>query len=233
MIQGQSVLAVMPARGGSKGVPGKNIRPLGGKPLLAWTCEAVKGCDKIDRFVLTSDSPDIMKVARQWGCEVPYQRPASLAGDHTPSVDVALDLLDRLGQGYDYMVWLQPTSPFRTTQDIHVALDLCHQQGADSLVSVTPTAKSPYWMFHLHENQTLHPVMSQPPPATNRQDLPITYELNGALYVVRIPWFIRERRFFDASTLACIMPSERSLDIDTEDDFLMAEQWLLKKAMND
>lgn len=222
MIAGQRVLGVIPARGGSKGVPRKNIRPLAGKPLLAWSCAAALACPQIDRLVISSDDAEIIQVAKQWGCEAPFVRPQDLASDHAVAIDVALHVLATLPEHYDFMVWLQPTSPFRTGDDITACLNLCVERQASSCVSVSPTAKTPFWTFFHKEDGRLQPILGPEALLLNRQDLPQTYALNGAIYVAKTHWLKAGRQFMDADSLAYIMPQERAIDIDTETDFLLA-----------
>ena len=221
MIEGRPVLGIIPARGGSKGVPRKNLRPLGGKPLLAWSVEAGQGAACIDRLVLSSDDEEIMTVARELGCEVPYRRPAHLAQDSSPTIDLVLDLLDFLPETYGYIVLLQPTSPLRTAQDIDDAANLCVRAGAPACASVMPADRSPYWMYTLGEGGTMVPLLS-PPAATRRQDLPAIYVLNGAVYVAQCDWLRRHRKFSGHGSVAYVMPPERSIDIDTDLDFVLA-----------
>lgn len=216
MIDGLSVLAVIPARGGSKGLPGKNIRHAGGRPLLAWTAEAALASKHVDRVVLSSDDEDIMRAARECGCEVPFRRPAELASDTAASIDVVLHALDKI-PGYDVVVLLQPTSPLRTAGDVDDACARMMAASAPSCVSVCRVEHSPYWMYRLDAGGTLRPLLE--PAPTRRQDLPTVYRLNGALYVARVEWLRTARQFVSAGTVAHVMPVERSLDIDTLEDF--------------
>jgi len=218
VIDGLRVLAVIPARGGSKGVPGKNIRPAGGKPLIAWTIEAAQSSQFIDRVVLTSDDREIIAVAQTFNCDVPFVRESHLAEDATPTIDVVIDVLHRC-PGYEWVVLLQPTSPLRTAQDIDQAIERCIALNAPSCVSVCLAQESPYWMFTLNQDSHMAPLLPNA-AVTRRQDLPPVYSLNGAIYVVRSEWLMRERKFITAETVAYEMPVERSLDIDTEADFI-------------
>ncbi|MDP3871348.1 MAG: acylneuraminate cytidylyltransferase family protein [Methyloversatilis sp.] len=218
MIDGATVLAIIPARGGSKGVPGKNIRRAGGKPLIAWTIEAASASSLIDRVVLSSDDEKIINVARAHGCEVPFVRDLALAGDDTPAIDVVVDVLDRCGDP-TWVVLLQPTSPLRTAADIDGAIRLCVAREAFSCVSVCAVQQSPYWMFQLSDDHRLLPLFPEA-AITRRQDLPEVHALNGAVYVARADWLRQERRFVASGTIGYEMPLERSLDIDTESDFM-------------
>jgi CMP-N,N'-diacetyllegionaminic acid synthase len=218
MIAGGRVLAVIPARGGSKGVPGKNILRIAGRPLLQWTVDAARASRHVDRLVLSSDDDDIIAAATALGCEVPFRRAAALATDSATSVDVLVDALERL-PGHEFVVLLQPTSPLRNASDIDTALELMVERRAPACVSLRAAGDHPYWTFRLEPSGTLT-RFAEPPggmPA-RRQDLPPAWCLNGAVYAARSEWFLREKRFLSEQTLGFQMPAERSLDIDTWDD---------------
>ena len=211
------MLAVIPARGGSKGVPGKNIREVCGKPLIAWSIEAAKGSQLVDRVIVSTDAADITQVALAWGCEVPFVRETSLAQDETPTIEVVLDAIDRC-PGFDWVLLLQPTSPLRTAGDIDNAIKRCNQLEASSCVSVCQATESPYWMFKLGTGDLLHPLMPDA-QMSRRQDLPPIYTLNGAIYLARTEWLKQHRKFISQGTVAYEMSVERSIDLDTEADF--------------
>lgn len=217
MINGKSVLAIIPARGGSKGVPRKNIRDLAGKPLIAWTIEEAKKSKYIDRLVLSSDDAEIIRVAQSHGCEAPFVRPAELALDETPGIDPILHALQAL-PGYDYVVLLQPTSPLRSTEDIDGCIARCIAGNANACVTVTQAEQSPYWMYTLGDGGAMQPLIRTDESYARRQDLPEAYILNGAVYVAGSEWLRRHKTFVSDETLAFVMPQERSLDIDTELD---------------
>jgi CMP-N-acetylneuraminic acid synthetase len=221
MIAGKKVLAVIPARGGSKEVPRKNIRDLGGKPLLAWTIEAAQGARYIDRVVLSSEDPEIIDIARKWGCEVPFVRPAVLSGDEIPAVDPALHAVSIL-PGYDYLVLLQPTSPLRRSADIDGCIELCQQLGARSCVSVTKPDKHPFLMYTLDSGGGMHPLLNRNVTA-RRQDLPVVYALNGSIYVCETTHLVATRSFVDEQSVAYVMDRQFSVDIDSELDFTLAD----------
>ena len=222
MIEGKRVVAVITARGGSKGLPGKNIRLLAGRPLLAWTIEAAQRSRWIDRLILSSDNDAIIAAAIAAGCEVPFVRPAALSEDSASSADVLAHALDMCGDGYDLAVLLQPTSPMRATEDIDACIRLC-AEGASSAISVCESDHPPHWMYYRGADGALLPVLELPPGAVRRQDLPATYRVNGAVYVVDIPWFRQSHVFVDKDTRSYVMPRERSVDIDTLTDFRFAE----------
>ena len=218
MIAGLSVLGLITARGGSKGVPGKNILPVGGQPLIAWTIQAARGSRFVDRLVLSSDDHNIIEVARAYGCEAPYVRPADLAADSTASIDVVLDALGRLPD-YDIVVLLQPTSPLRTSADIDNTLERLHVSGAPTCVTLRPANEHPYWTFKVgpdgHLERFAEPLGGVP---ARRQDLPAAWCLNGAVYAARVEWLMRHKTFVCNQTVCHPMPAERSLDVDTAED---------------
>ena len=218
MIGSFSVLALIPARGGSKGLPGKNILSVNGRPLLAWTVEAALGSRCVDRTVISSDDDAILQAARACGCEVPFRRPAALATDSATSIDVALHALDSLPE-HDIVVLLQPTSPLRSAADIDSACERLVDPHVSSCVSVCPVEQSPYWMYRLGADAILEPLLETPGSAARRQDLPLVYTLNGAVYAARTKWLRQSRSFVGSGTVAHVMPRERSIDIDTRDDF--------------
>ena len=226
MLAGEAVLAIIPARGGSKGLPGKNVRPLAGKPLLAWTLQAAQECPLLDRTILSSDDEEIMAVARRFGGEVPFVRPDHLASDTASSMEVILHALDTLPEHYPWVVLLQPTSPLRRMEEIAASLEICQREGAPACVTVTP-AKSPLWCYFLEGDQRMIPVLGQDNTQVGRQQLPSAYALNGAVYVARSDWLRERRTFVTEETRAHVMPAERSVDIDTAFDFQWAE-WLLR-----
>jgi CMP-N,N'-diacetyllegionaminic acid synthase len=217
VIGDRKVLALIPARGGSKGLPGKNILSVCGRPLLAWSIDAARGSRYVDRVVLSSEDAAIIAAARVCGCEVPFRRPDVLASDTASTTDVVLHALDAL-PGYDVVVLLQPTSPLRTASDIDTACEKFAASGAPACVSVSPVEQSPYWMYRLGDNDALLPII-EPSEGTRRQDLPDVYALNGAIYVAETAWLRQARTFLTRDTVAHVMPTERALDIDTAADF--------------
>ena len=222
MIDCKSVLAVIPARGGSKGVPRKNLVNVSGKPLIAWTIEAARASKLIDRVILSSEDEEIMKVVRDLGCDVPFARPAELALDSTPCTETVIHAISVL-EGYDYVVLLQPTSPLRTTDDIDTGIRLCAEDGVNSCVSFTPLVKPFEWLFDMGDDMC--PIrLAQTNFLGQRQDGRTLYYPNGAVYVARVDWLLQQRSFYGPGFRAFVMPVERSLDIDTAHDVVLAEQ---------
>ncbi|MHB1013755.1 MAG: acylneuraminate cytidylyltransferase family protein [Desulfurivibrionaceae bacterium] len=228
MIDGHTVLALITARGGSKGLPRKNIRALGGKPLLAWTVEAAKCSRYIDRIILSSDDQEIIRIGLQYGCECPFIRPAELASDGASTMDAVHHALGNIENHYEYLVLLQPTSPFRSAEDIDNCLERCLSLNAPACVSVTECEKNPYWMYSITEDGRVKPVIPMENRPQRRQELPKAFVLNGAIYVAQSKWLSEKESFVQDETVACVMPQERSLDIDTLQDFQRA-QFLIEK----
>lgn len=214
----EKVLALITARGGSKGLPRKNVLVAGGKPLVAWTVQAALSATSVDRVVLSSDDNEIMLAAAAAGCEVPFRRPKELASDQANSIDVIFHALSEI-PGYDYLMLLQPTSPLRTSADIDAAFAKMRMHDAPSCVSVTKVDQSPYWMYRISDDERLHNILDPLPNIGRRQDLPPVYTLNGAIYIAKIDWLLNTKNFLGPETVAYEMPRDRSLDIDDEMDF--------------
>lgn len=231
MLDGKTVLAVICARGGSKGLPRKNLRLLGGKPLIAWSIEAGRRSRHIDRLILSSEDEEIMATARAWGCEVPFRRPAALAGDESWIGDVLIHALDALDAPFDYLVLLQPTSPLRSAEDIDACLRICHETGAPACASVTEPAKSPYFCYAMEPGGRLVPLFAAHHLAHRRQDVPPAWVLNGAVFVSTVAAFRATRDFFKSEVAGHVMPPERSIDIDSESDLRQAERILAETLM--
>ncbi len=226
MLGDKSVLAVIAARGGSKGLPGKNIADAGGKPVIAWSIESAKQSQYIDRLILSSDDADIIDVAEIWGCEAPFVRPTELAGDTAKIEDALIHALDTLEDQYDYLVLLQATSPLRAAEDIDSCLEICRDAGAPACVSVTLPAKSPYWMYRVADDGGMEPLLDDDAGQSRRQDLPAIYCLNGAVYAAEVPWFRDVKSFVTPKTRAHVMPPERSVDIDERRDLILLRAML-------
>ncbi len=223
-------LAVIPARGGSKGIPRKNLVVLGGKPLIAWTIEAAKAARCVERIVVSTDDEEIAQVARHWGAEVPFMRPPALAADDTPGAAPIEHAVAWLAEHENYrpgwVACLQPTSPFRSSADIEEAGLRLEQTGADAVVSLVAPDKHPFWMKRLAADGRLMDLFPRDEVPSRRQDLPPVYALNGALYLIRCAVLLEQHTLFPANTVGYIMPRERSLDIDSIWDLKLAN-WLM------
>ncbi len=216
-----ALLGLIPARGGSRGVPRKNVREIAGKPLIAWTIEAALATPGIDRVVVTTDDEEIAAASRAAGAEIPFLRPPELAADQTPGIAPVFHALDAL-PGFDQVLLLQPTSPLRDASDIAALLAMAREADAHSVVSVTEPDCHPAWMYRLGERGDLLPFGGDD-AAARRQDLPPVYALNGAIYFARVDWLRDTGGFVGDGTLGYVMEPEHSIDIDTPLDWRIAE----------
>jgi CMP-N-acetylneuraminic acid synthetase len=225
-----AILGLIPARGGSKRLPRKNLLPLAGKPLLAWTVEAALAARHLDRVVLSTDDDELAAIGREYGADVPFTRPAELAGDTSGTSDVVLHALRTLqaqGQRYDYVVILQPTSPLRTAQDVDGAVELLLDRHADAVISVCETDHPPEWSNHLPDDLSMARFFRPGIRAMRSQDLPRSYRLNGAVYVYNCARLLATGSLeMDDNSYAYIMPRERSVDIDSAIDFEIAQLFM-------
>lgn len=220
------MIAIIPARGGSKGVPNKNIRNLAGKPLIAYTIEAALKSEVFERVIVSTDSREIADVSRKYGAEVPFMRPDNIAGDSVSSDDVILHALDFFkDQKIDYfeVCKLQPTSPLRNETHICEAYELMHTQKKDFLVSICECDHSPLWCGTLGEDQCLDNFIPDEVKRACRQQLPQYYRLNGAIYMANTKAFQNNKSFLGKNSIGYIMQKENSVDIDSEIDFEFAE----------
>lgn len=222
------VLAVIPARGGSKGLPGKNILPLAGKPLIAHTIEAARGSARVKKVMVSTDDPEIARVSAACGAQV-IRRPAELATDTASSVDVLLHLLRTLEEPEpETLLLLQATSPLRNSSDIDAALDIFDRGGCDAVVSVCEPRHSPYWSFVLN-NGLMVPLFDHSLLEKRRQDLPRVYRPNGAIYIVKSNILRKRKDLLFGRVVPYLMPPERSVDIDTSLDLDMAELLIIRE----
>lgn len=218
------MIAIIPARGGSKGLPEKNIKQLMGKPLIAYTIECVLKSKYVDRVIVSTDSKEIAEVALKYGAEVPFMRPDYLASDTAMAVDNYIYTIDRLekdsGSKINEFMVLQPTSPLRAVEDIDGATEMFFSKKADSVISYTKEAHPVYWHKFIDENNKLVDIFES--TIVNRQELKISYYPNGAVYIFRTK-LIRQKKYYSHETYAFIMPRNRSVDIDYQEDFDYAE----------
>lgn len=215
-------LAVIVGRGGSKGLPGKNVAKLGGRPVVAWSVAAALGSKQIDRVILSSDDEEIIDAAKQAGCDVPFQRPADLATDNASIYDVIFHALEQLGEEFDLVVLLQATSPLRTSEDIDKCILACCDVAACAAVSMTETPKPPHWMYSINSDLRITPLINNAESVLRRQDAKTYYVPNGAIYVADVEWFRQNKTFYSTETIGYIMPKERSIDIDAPIDLMLA-----------
>ena len=224
------MIALIPARGGSKGLPGKNIRPLNGKPLIAYAIEAALKAKHIDRVIISTDDEEIARVAVGYGAELPFMRPAELASDTAMAVDNYIYTIDRLekegGKPIEAFVVLQPTSPLRIAEDIDGAVELFLKKEADSVISYTKEAHPVVWHKYLDTEGRFVDIFDA--NIKNRQENRVSYYPNGAVYVFRTS-MIQKRQYYTDRSYAYIMPRTRSVDIDFIEDFEYAEFLLNRK----
>ena len=223
-----SIFALIPARGGSKGIPRKNIKELCGKPLIAWSIEAAQKASSVDQIVVSTDNEEIADIARSYGAEVPFLRPAELAQDDTPGIATVHHALEQF-TAVKQLLLLQPTSPLRSAEDIDGIVKMFQKHKNQSAVSICESPKHPNWMLNFGEDGTLSRFMDAP-IATRRQDLPKIYVANGALYLANSEWLRHACNFVSPETIGYLMPPERSADIDTPLDWEWIE-FLMKKKV--
>lgn len=222
MIDDKKILAVIPARGGSKGIPRKNISDLAGKPLIAWTIDSALKSTYLDRVIVSTESPEIGDIAVKYGADVPFLRPEELATDSTPGIDPVLHVIEAIGEGFDCVILLQPTSPLRNENHINDCIEIFVKNNYSTIVSVTNVVKHPNWMFSISQKGSLFPYLAET-LKTSRQENSELYVPNGAIYLSDIPMLKQERSFFHRESYPFYMDSISSIDIDTPADLFEAE----------
>lgn len=228
MYRGKNILGLIPARGGSKGLPRKNIKPLLGKPLIAWTIEQALTSKYIDMVVVSTDDKEIAEISKKYGAAVPFIRPKELAEDNAKGIDVVLHAIDWLKENdkrkqYDLVMLLQPTSPLRTTEGIDKAIEFLFLKEAKAIVSVCEVDHHPLWANTLPEDGCMKDFIRREVTNKNRQELPVFYRLNGTIYLAYCDYIKQCKSFMGKETFAYIMPTERSIDIDSKTDLKLAE----------
>lgn len=203
-------------------MPRKNLRPLGGKPLLQWTAEAARASRYLDRVVLSTDDDEIASLGKQLDLDVPFRRPADAASDTASASDVIRHAVMAIPERYDYVVYLEPTTPLRSPDDIDGCLRRLVETGASFCVTLSEVMTRPEWMFYMNDEGILEPAAHQQAPS-RRQDLPAVFILNGAVYAGEIGSYLRIGSFLTPQTRGYVMPAERSVDLDSLADFEAAE----------
>lgn len=230
------ILGLIPARGGSKGVPNKNIKLLGGKPLICYTIEASLATAEIDNLVVSTDSENIAKISKDAGANVPFLRPAELATDKSPSIDTvihAVEFLAKKNVHFDAVCLLQPTCPFRTTEDIENAIKTFKNQEADSLISVreVPHQYNPHWTFEADEDeQFLQIATGEKDIISRRQELPKAYHRDGSIYIVKTEVLLEKRSLYGDKIAFHVSQNPIDVNIDTLEDWAKAEAVLEAKS---
>jgi CMP-N-acetylneuraminic acid synthetase len=225
------VLGLVPARGGSKGIARKNLRLLGGKPLLQYTAEAAGKAERLHRVLLSTDDAEIADAGRRCGLWAPFLRPDALARDDTPMLAVVVHALDWLGaQGdeYDAVCLLQPTSPFRRPAHIDACVDLLASSGADCVLTVlrVPERYNPHWVYFRRDDGSLRPALDDAEPIPSRQALPPAFHRDGSVYVSRVDVIRRQRTLYGKKVIPYEMDAGMSVNLDDEADWRHAERLL-------
>ena len=227
MIKEKSILAVITARGGSKGLPGKNSLILDGKPLLQYSIEAGLNSKYVDRVLLSSDCEDCIHIGKKMNLDIPFIRPSYLSGDKVPSFDViehAINFLKKNNENYDLLLLLQPTSPIRSSSDIDMAIEQLMQENTNSLVSVSLSEDHhPDYTFTINKTNNLIPWNGNDVTPKRRQDMSQAYCLNGSIYLSYTDKYLKKKTFYYKGVSPFIMPKHKSFDIDDAIDFLCVE----------
>lgn len=232
MYKGKRILGLIPARGGSKGLPGKNIRSLLGKPLIAWTIEQALACNYLDQVIVSTDDGEIAATAKKYGAEVPFMRPKELASDEARAVDVifhALDFFKRQKCHFDYVALLQPTSPLRTAEDIYESVKtlIDNENKADSLISVGELDHGhPHIVQKINNNGFLQPFCEITAVVTRRQELSEAYLPYGVIFLAKVEPLRRHETFYQERTLPFVIERWQHYEIDDLYDFMAAEMIL-------
>jgi len=228
----KKILGVITARGGSKGIPRKNIKMLGDKPLIAYTIDAAKKSQLISHLIVSTDDEEIASVCREYGVDVPFMRPSELAGDkvpHLPVMQHAIEFMEKkLGFKFDYVVILQPTSPFREVEDIDKTIEKLIETGADSAVSLVEIDDNHPIKIKKLDGDRVLPYAIPEEEGARRQDFPIAYKRSGAVYAMTRDLLMIDNQLYGDNIVGHIVPQDRSVDIDNEFDWLKAE-YMLKK----
>mgnify|MGYP003948215035 FL=1 len=218
----KKILSLIPARAGSKRLPQKNMAELGGRPLIAWTIEASLNSKYITKTVVSSDSKEILKIAKEYGADF-LKRPGLLANDTASSESVVAHALESIEEKFNFIVLLQPTSPLRKTEDIDNSFEKLFRENVTALVSVCETDNKILKAFKENEKGFLEGLSNNKYPFMRRQDLPKTYMSNGAIYIVKVSDFLKNNSFYTDKTISYVMHGDSNLDIDTKDDLKKAE----------
>ena len=236
MYNNKKILAIIPARGGSKGLPGKNIKPLCGKPLIGWTIEQAQSSKYIDEIFVSTDSNEIAAVAEDFGIKVPFLRPAELATDTSPSSAFVLHTIGyyrNKGQEFDYILLLEPTSPLRDITDINIAIEqLLNHDTAKSIVGVSKVeATHPAFLVDISKEGLLKPYLKEM-KTLRRQELSDLYFFECSLYLSDFEFYIKEQTFYHDLTLPYVVPKYKAYEIDDIVDFYIVEKILELKLKN-
>ncbi|RDX35495.1 acylneuraminate cytidylyltransferase family protein [Arcobacter sp. HD9-500m-PIT-SAG03] len=223
MHKNKRILAIIPARGGSKRLPGKNILELAGKAMISWTIEAALNSKYIGTTIITSDNDKVLSIGKEYKT-MTIRRPKELSGDDSSSIDAVIHALKQVSEKYDYVVLLQPTSPLRTSRHIDEAIMLLNEKNADAIISVSEMNHSPLWSNQLDDSLSMENFLDEEILNKRSQELSTFYRLNGAIYICNIKKLLKEKTFFIQKNIyAYKMDKESSVDIDDDMDFKLAE----------
>jgi len=227
------ILGLIPARGGSKGVPNKNIKVLSSKPLIVYSIAAGLESEALTKLVVSTDSAAIAEVSKQYGAAVPFIRPSALATDSSPSIDTVIHAVEYFQERdvlFDAVCLLQPTCPFRTKADIQAAIQTFTKSGADSLISVreVPHEFNPHWVFEANEAGLLRIATGESEIITRRQALPKAYHRDGAIYLVKTEVLLEKRSLYGAQIAYHLSQNPVHVNIDTMEDWAIAERTFLQ-----
>ncbi|GEP42495.1 cytidylyltransferase domain-containing protein [Brevifollis gellanilyticus] len=228
-----NIVAVITARGGSRGLPRKNVLPLAGLPLIAHSIRVAQEAKRVNRVIVSTDDEEIIAVSREYGAEVPFVRPPELSTADSAHIDVMLHVvswLEQQGDLPDAVLLLQPTTPLRTPEDIDGAVELMESTSCPAVVGLSPAESHPYLTYKVAEDGRLTGFIDHGLRYPRRQDLPPAYILNGALYLNRCSSLRETQMFQPPGAFGWVMPAERSVDIDSLEDFLVAEKLLKDRA---
>lgn len=221
----KKILSIIPARGGSKGLPGKNIIDLGGKPLIAWSIESSLRSKYVVDTIVSSDDDGILDIAKIYGADI-LKRPSEFASDLASSESVVQHVLKTIDKSYDYIVLLQPTSPLRDEKDIDMAFEKLFNKDATALISVCEIDNKILKAFKEDSNGFIEGVSNNKYPFMRRQDLPKTYMSNGAIYIIKVDEFLKNNSFYTDKTIAFLMDMDKSMDIDTKEDLEKVKSYI-------
>lgn len=231
MIENKKVLAIIPARGGSKGIPKKNIKAVSGKPMINYTIEAAKECEYIDKVIVSTDDEEIAEISMRAGAIVPFLRPDELAVDDAELIDVvmhAIEFYERKAERYDIIVLLQPTSPLRTAEDLQKALEYYIRKGEKSLLSISEVSEHPEHMRQFNDENELERMIKEEEDG-EKSGSKKYYMINGAIFINSMSE-LNEKTKFEDNVMGYVLPKEHGIDIDVPEDVVVAEYYLSQKC---
>lgn len=228
MYKNKTFLAIIPARGGSKGLPRKNVKKLCGKPLIVWSIEAGLKSNYVDELIVSTDDKEIVEIATKYGAKVPFLRPDYLASDTATSFDAVKHTIDyyknELGKEFDYIVLLEPTSPLRESDDIDSAIKKLLHSNADSIVGISKTEdQNPAFLILKDDSNYISGYENKEMKVLRRQDISDVYFFEGTIYISKIEVLLNKKSFYHKNTIGYEVPKYKSLEIDDMDDFIMVE----------